>query len=154
MYVIICIRAWQTVYAMLKFSMTLHTKNFFKRNSNFLKQIFFLKSFNSLFFVICVTSFGVLSSLCFVSVAFSVFNHLYTYVGMCRQQFCTYEKYLNVTSSSISNTYTMLCPSVLGNNPRALARGLAPVKMDIQRTLVITTLFVTKEFAVKSNLLL
>ena len=30
----------------------------------------------------------------------------------------------------ISNSYTMVCPSVRGDNPRALASGLSPVQVD------------------------
>ena len=35
-----------------------------------------------------------------------------------------------VTSRETSNSYTMICPSVRGDNPRALASGLSPVQAD------------------------
>ena len=32
--------------------------------------------------------------------------------------------------NKLCNSYTMVCPSVGGDNPRALARGLSPVQAD------------------------
>ena len=32
--------------------------------------------------------------------------------------------------ADLCNSYTMACPPVRGNNPRALARGLSYVKVD------------------------
>ena len=39
---------------------------------------------------------------------------------------------IHLTVLGISNSYTMVCPSVRGDNPRALARGLSPARTGVQ----------------------
>ena len=40
------------------------------------------------------------------------------------------EKKIVSPKLSTCNSYTMVCPSVRGDNPRALASGLSPVQTD------------------------
>ena len=39
-------------------------------------------------------------------------------------------KYRQLAIFVLSNSYTMVCPPVRGDNPRALASGLSPVQAD------------------------
>ena len=49
---------------------------------------------------------------------------------------------------SKSNSYTMACPPVRGDNPRALASGLSCVQVDIVY-IFYTTLHITRYFVIK-----
>ena len=43
---------------------------------------------------------------------------------------CIYDEYQILKLDHLSNSYTMGCPPVRGDNPRALARGLSYKQVD------------------------